>query len=198
MRVEEQIKELVRKDGFLYTKDVVAAGIRKEKLKELLEEGLLMREARGIYSFSDQLTDEFTLIQVRCRKGIYSHETALFFHGLTDQPPLQIAVTIPTGYCVNRIKEDFPHINFHRIKGSLWRVGITEQISPQGGAIYLYDKERCVCDIIREKEKTDPQVFKQSITEYFKDKERDSIRLMEYAKQFGITKKIREYMDMLI
>lgn len=142
MRAEAQIKELVRKDGFLYTKDVVTVGIRKEKLKELLEEGLLMQEARGIYSFSDQMTDEFTLIQVRCRKGIYSHETALFFHGLTDQPRLQIAVTIPAGYCVNRIKEDFQHITFYRIKGSLWQVRIMERISPQGGAIYLYDKER--------------------------------------------------------
>lgn len=159
MRAEAQIKELVRKDGFLYTKDVVTVGIRKEKLKELLEEGLLMQEARGIYSFSDQMTDEFTLIQVRCRKGIYSHETALFFHGLTDQPRLQIAVTIPAGYCVNRIKEDFQHITFYRIKGSLWQVRIMERISPQGGAIY------------------------------FKDKERDSKRLMEYARQFGIAER---------
>lgn len=30
MRAEEQIKELVRKEGFLYTKDVVTVGIRKE------------------------------------------------------------------------------------------------------------------------------------------------------------------------
>jgi len=197
MTVEEQLKAMAGEDGFIYTRDVVAAGIRKEKLREMLTAGVLMREARGIYSLSDQMTDEFTLIQVRCKKGVYSHETALYFYGLTDQPPLQIEMTIPTGYCVNRIKENFPHLTFHRIKEKLWRIGMKESISPQGGRICLYNKERCICDMIREKEKSDPQVFKQSITEYFGDKNRDSIRLMEYAKQLGLTKKIREYMEML-
>ena len=40
----DSIKKLVRADGFLYTKDVVEAGIRKEKLKYFLDEGDLKRE----------------------------------------------------------------------------------------------------------------------------------------------------------
>lgn len=54
------------------------------------------------------------------------------------------------------------------------------------------------CDIIREKEKTDPQVFKQSITDYFKDKERDSKRLMEYARQSGIAERTTVDIDITV
>ena len=86
----DSMKELVRADGFLYTKDVVNAGIRKETLKRFLNDGSLVREARGIYSFPDRLNDEFVLLQARCRKGIFSYGTALYFHGMSDRFPNMI------------------------------------------------------------------------------------------------------------
>ena len=72
-----------------------------------------------------------------------------------------------------------------------------EMISPQGGKIIVYDKERCICDMIRGRKQTDPQVFTQAVKGYFTSKERDNIRLMEYAKKFRIEEKVQEYMEIL-
>ena len=72
-----------------------------------------------------------------------------------------------------------------------------ELISPQGGKIMVYDKERCICDMIRNCKKTDPQIFTQAVKSYFASKERDNIRLMEYAKKFHIEEKVQEYMEIL-
>ncbi len=72
-----------------------------------------------------------------------------------------------------------------------------ELISPQGGKIMVYDKERCICDMIRNRKKTDPQIFTQAVKSYFASKERDNIRLMEYAKKFHIEEKVQEYMEIL-
>ena len=55
----DSLKKLVRENGYLYTKDVTNAGIRREYLKKYLEEGSLIRESRGIYSFADSINDEF-------------------------------------------------------------------------------------------------------------------------------------------
>jgi hypothetical protein len=88
-------------------------------------------------------------------------------------------------------------VKFHRIVPQLWELGIMEATSPQGGKIWLYDKERCICDLIRDKKNTDPQVFIQGLKEYFTSKDRDSIRLMEYARRFGIEEKIQDYLEIL-
>ena len=72
-----------------------------------------------------------------------------------------------------------------------------EMVSPQGGKITSYDKERCICDMIRNRKQTDPQVFTQAVKGYFASRERDCIRLMEYAKKFRIEEKVQEYMEIL-
>ena len=134
----DSLKKLVRENGYLYTKDVTSAGIRREQLKKHLDEGSLIRESRGIYSFADSINDEFVLLQSRCKKGVFS--------------------------C---------------------------------GKIIVYDRERCICDMIRSRKQTDPQVFSQAVKRYFASKERDNIRLMEYARKFHIEEKVQEYMEIL-
>lgn len=37
----------------------------------------------------------------------------------------------------------------------------------------LYDKERCICDLIRNKDKIEMQLYSQAIKEYFKGKIRN-------------------------
>lgn len=194
----DSIKKLVRADGFLYTKDVVGAGIRKEKLKYFLDGGDLIREARGIYAIADDMGDEFALLQARCRKGVFSYGTALYFHGMSDRSPHVISMTVPRMYNVYYLQKDMPTVRFHRTKAEWWEIGITEIQSPQGGRIRVYDKERCICDMIKDKKNTDPQVFSQAVKEYFASPKRDCIRLMEYGTRLGIGEKIEEYMEMLL
>ena len=191
------LKKLVRENGYLYTKDVPNAGIRREQLKQYVDEGRLIRESRGIYSFADTINDEFALLQSRCKKGVFSYGTALYFHGLSDRFPQIISMTVPKTYNVFYLKEDFFNVEFHRIKPPLWDIGIMEMTSPQGRQIKVYNKERCICDMIRNRKKSDPQIFVQSVKEYFSSKERDNIRLMEYAKYFRIEEKVQEYMEIL-
>lgn len=193
----ESLKKIVRDNGYLYTKDVTKAGIRREYLKKYLDRGSLIRESRGIYSFADSMSDEFALLQSRCKKGIFSYGTALYFHGLSDRFPQMISMTVPKNYNVFYLKEELLHVEFHRIKPSLWDIGIIEINSPQGGKIKIYNKERCICDIIRNRKRTDPQIFTQALKGYFASKDRDNIQLIEYAKKFHIENKVQEYMEIL-
>ena len=197
MTALNSLKKLIRENGYLYTQDVTEAGIRREQLKKYLDSGTLIRESRGIYSFADSINDEFVLLQSRCKKGIFSYGTALYFHGLTDRFPQMVSMTVPKTYNVFYLKEELFHVEFHRIKPSLWDIGITEMISPQGGKITVYDRERCICDMIRNHKQTDPQVFVQALKGYFSSNERDDIRLQEYARQFRIMEKMQMYMEIL-
>lgn len=197
MNVLKSLEQLASEDGYLRTSDVTKAGIRREQLKKYLEEGRLIRESRGIYSFADSMNDEFVLLQKRCKKGVFSYGTALYFHGLSDRFPSMISMTVPKNYNVYYLKDELFNVEFHRVKPCLWNVGISEMISPQGGKILVYNKERCICDIIRGYKQTDPQIFRQAMKEYFADRNNDYIRLLEYADLFHVIEKVKLYMEVL-
>ena len=61
----------------------------------------------------------------------------------------------------------------------------------------LYDKERCICDLIRNKDKIEMQLYSQAIKEYFKGKSNPR-KLLKYLKLFKIEDKVRSYMEVLM
>ena len=76
-------------------------------------------------------------------------------------------------------------------------LGKSEMVSPQGAAITLYDKERCICDLIRARKHTDMQIYTQAIKDYFAHGA-DTRKLLKYAKKLGIEDKVRTYMEVLL
>lgn len=84
----------------------------------------------------------------------------------------------------------------HYLPRDVYEIGITQTHSPQGAEIKLYDKERCLCDLIRNKEQIDMQLYTQAIKDYFKAKPNNR-KLLKYGKLFGIEDKIRTYIEVL-
>ena len=73
---------------------------------------------------------------------------------------------------------------------------VREVKSPQGATVRVYDKERCICDLIRDKNQIDLQIYSQALKDYFKTK--PNIRkLLKYGKFFGIKEKIITYIEVL-
>ncbi|MFV0343361.1 MAG: hypothetical protein ACK5JH_10820 [Anaerocolumna sp.] len=84
----------------------------------------------------------------------------------------------------------------YHVKKEWWNIGITSIRTPFGGMVNIYNKERCICDFIRNKNDVDIQLFTQALKDYFKQK--CDIRLLdEYGKVFGVDEKIRTYIEVL-
>ena len=66
-----------------------------------------------------------------------------------------------------------------------------------GFAIRIYNVERTICDIIRDRNKIDLQIFNTAINEYMKRKDKNLILLSEYATKFKIEKILAQYMEVL-
>ena len=128
---------------------------------------------------------------------IFSYGTALFLWDMSDRTPHVWDVSVPQGFNATRLKRDNRHIRLHYINADRWDIGITETISPNGNKVRLYDRERCIIDLIKRKDKIDKQVFIQAIREYFSDKSSDKTKLIRYAKIFNVERPVRDYMDIL-
>lgn len=193
-----KIKELsAAGNGIVSTKQVEHMGISRIALKKYVEDNRLVRIRKGLYTLCGELPDEYAALQIRSTKAIFSYGTALFFWGLSDRAPHLIDMTVPQGTNVSAIKRDYPQVRFHYVVEAMYGIGITETNSPQGGLIRLYDRERCVCDLIRDKKNMDMQLYTQTVKDYFRSGA-DCRKLLKYGKQFGIEEQIRTYMEVLI
>lgn len=184
-------------NGHLTTGQAAAAGVSRTMLTKYVKSGRLIRVCRGHYVIADNTSDEYALLQARSRRVIFSHGTALFFWGLSDRVPHIIDLTVPQGSNTARLKQGNPHLRFHYVQPELFEFGVTEAVSPQGSSIILYDKERCICDLIRARNHTDMQIYSQAIKDYFAQGA-NTRKLLKYGKKFGIEDKIRTYMEVLM
>ncbi|MCZ2223864.1 MAG: type IV toxin-antitoxin system AbiEi family antitoxin domain-containing protein [Chitinophagales bacterium] len=187
---------LLEKEGMLLTKDIIEAGISKQLLSKYVKKGYIERVAQGVYLSKDAFEDEMYVLQARSKKAIFSHETALYLHDLTDRDPLQYTVTLPSGYNASNFKNDGIYVYF--IKNDLLNLGVEYGKTPFGRNIRVYNKERTICDIVRNRNVIDSAIINEGIRRYLSEKEKDIPKLLQYAEKFRVEKIIRQYVEVLI
>ena len=163
---------------------VVITGRKIEKLE------------KGLYMDPDQMEDEYFLTQYRCKKGIFSHETALYFHDLTDRTPFLLMLTIPSGYNTRLLKEKEKY-KFFYIAERLHTIGRISMETPFGHQVYVYDKERTICDCLKKKNQLDADLVNEAVKRYMKTPGADYSKLLKYAEVFNIKDLVQKYMEML-
>ena len=196
--IKDKLRILIEDEGgVVSSKTLQEAGIQRYEIYSLLLEGYLIKESHGKYVLSENTPDEYKVIQCRSEKLIFSYATALYLHGMSDKVPRLLDITVPQGDNISRIKKLYPNIKFHYCKKELWDVGIQDIITPQGYTVKAYDLERCICDLIREKESVDVQVYPQAVREYFSGKKCNPRKIIKYSKLFNVEEMVRNYMEVL-
>lgn len=193
----KRIKKIIDKqNGTLLSSDLDKYEIPRTYLSMMVAEGKVERIGRGIYVSPDSLEDEMYIIQKKYPNLIYSHETALFFHGLSDRTPFEYSATVPSGYkVVSAISET---TKIYYIKRDLHQMGVMEGNTSFGNPIKLYNVERTICDILRSRNRIDIQIFSDALKRVAKKKNLDYALLMEYAKKLNVEKILNTYMEVLI
>ena len=189
----EKIKSLLEQNnGILYVKELEENNIHRQYLKILEEKGEIIRILKGVYIDKDKDVNEFFIMSEKYKTGIFSHNTALYFYNLTDRTPINLDMTFPSNV---RNKNDF--LEPHYIKPELHSLGETILELDDGTNIRIYSIERTICDIIRDRNKIDPQIFNTAMKEYFKRSDKNLNLLYKYAKEFKIDKILKKYMEVL-
>lgn len=183
-------------DGIIRTSEVEELGIGRYNLSTLVNQGLLVRESQGVYSVPDEQPDEYSLIQARSDKLVFSYGTALYFHGLSDRVPSTIDVTLPQGYNASRIKKTYQSIRVHYVKPELLEYERVIITTPQGYKVQAYSHERCICELIKKPDSVDKQIYTQAIKQYFEES-KSHRGLLKTAKTFGVEDQVRRYLEVL-
>lgn len=197
MNVSDQIIQIAKENnGVITTADITERGILRGNLKNLVDSGKLEKTARGVYILPEIWEDEFISLQARFRKGVFSHETALFLWDLTDRTPSRYDMTFPETYNLTNAKKE--GISASTVKKEWHDIGITQLKSPGGNTIVAYNMERTLCDILRKRSTVDTGVISEAYKRYAARKDKNIPLLSEYAKKFHVEEKVRRYLEVLI
>ncbi len=192
-----QLEEMAKEHGgVLKTSMVVSAGISKPTFASFLREHGYQHISAGIYCAPDTGLDELYLLQLRCPKTIFSHDTALFLHDLTDREPLAPSVTAKTGYNPSHLTK--MGVKVYTVKSELFELGKTTQATPFGNTVATYNPERTICDIVRSRHSIDTQVFQDALKQYTRRRDKNLRQLMDYARQFRVERILTPYLEVLL
>ena len=185
---DELLEYIKNNDGVIRTRDVVKAGFRRELLRELVNAGELEQEARGVYALPNRMIDTYYLVHQKCPKGVFSYSTALYFHELSDRTPYIMHLTVPQGYGTGFLKSEFPNIQFHYVYPEFQELGVESVKTPNGQTKARRSKKRGI----------DQHVFSGAMTGYSQRKNKDLLRLAQYAAIFGVEKDLRTYTEVFL
>ncbi len=193
----ERLDELIGSyGGMIKTSQALDAGISKPAFYAYTRENGLEQAAHGVYVSPDAWKDAMYLVHLRCEQAVFSHETALFFHDLSDREPLQYSITVKTGYNPSKLRAD--GIQVYTVKPELHGVGLTTAHTPFGHQVPAYDMERTICDLMRSRSRIEVQFFQTALKEYTRRKDKNLRTLMQYAAAFHVEKLLRKYLEVLL
>lgn len=193
----EQILQIAYvNNGVVTTAQVRKAGISREYLRLLVKKGMLERSVRGVYIIPTLLDDEMFNLQTRFKRGIYSHETALFLLDLSDRTPSFYSMTFPLNYNTTKLKSE--NVKYYRVKHDHYDLGIISGKSPGGNPLRLYNAERTLCDILKRRSNTEIHIVTDAFKRYANLNNKDIPLLSNYSKIFRVETKVRAYLEVLL
>lgn len=168
-------------NGMLSTRMIEQLNISRQYLSIMQNNNDIEKVSRGIYLSPSAFEDSYFSFQQKYKKAIFSHMNALCFYGMTEEFPYNYTITVPQSYHVDTVNEK---CNVFYVSDDIYELGVVEIETPNGNKVRAYDKERCICNIIRSKGRMDSEQVKKTIKQYMQSRDKDIAKLSEYSKKW--------------
>lgn len=196
LNIQKVIEIAQTQNGIVTSTQVTEAGIPRRILSWMVKFELLIRMERGIYILPQFWPDDLYILQQRFSRGVFSHETALYLHDMSDRTPSHYTMTFPFGYNTHRVINE--GVIAKVVNQHTYPLGVIEMPSLVGNLINVYDVERTLCDLVKTRHGGDIQILNQAMKKYAESKEKDLAKLFDYASQLRVKEKILTYMQILL
>ena len=149
------------------------------KIEKEIKKGEIYKIEKNVYSDTKNV-NYLELISKKYPNAIFTMDSAFYFHNLTDVIPSKINLAIERNS--SRIKDE--KINQVLIIKKLFEIG-KMQMTVEGATINVYDKERMLIELIRNKNQIAFDYYKEIISNYRKIiNDLDISKIEEYIERF--------------
>lgn len=192
--LEPKEKETLEKIFSNYNYILTTAELNAEKIyyrdiQRMLGEGVIEKVRRGYYHWVDGFDGrEAVIIKRLFPDAVLCMETALFHYKYSDRNPSEWNIAIDKNASRQRTKIDYPFIKAYRLEPALLHIGETK-CEIDFTEVRIYDRDRTICDVLRNMNKIDKEIFNKAIQHYIVDPKKNIPNLIQYAKKLRIQKR---------
>lgn len=179
-------------DFVMTTAELTAEKIYYADIQQLLTEGLIEKVKRGYYHWIDNFNgSEITIINRLFPDAVLCMDTALFYYRYSDRNPPEWNIAVDKNISRQRTKIDYPFVKAYRVEPALLPIGETTG-DIDSTPVRIYDRDRSICDVLRNMNKMDKEIFNKAIQNYVKDPKKNIPNLMQYAKELRVQKRVKD------
>lgn len=192
---KERLLRLIEEQALVRPRDLEAHGITRAQLARLVAEGLVLRQARGVYVAARHApTAEHTLAHVakRVPAGIFCLLTALRFHGLTTQSPAEVWIALPEK--ARRPRLDYPRLHVARFSGEALAQGVEEH-RVEGVPLRIYTPAKTVADCFKYRNKIGIDVAVEALRDFSRKYRGRATELTRFARICRVSRVMQPYLD---
>lgn len=192
---KDQTLQQIEKLGLARPRDLERQGVSRALLSRLVKEGLVVREARGIYvATSHEPTEGHTLAQVtkRVPNAVFCLLTALRFHGLTTQSAPEVWIALPEK--ARRPRLDHPTLRVARFSGPALLEGVEEH-HVEGVVIRVYSAAKTVADCFKYRNKVGVDVAVEALRDFVRIHRGGADDLARFARICRVSRVMQPYLD---
>lgn len=181
--------------GLARPRELEAHGVTRVQLSRLVNEALVVRQARGIYVAARHAPSaEHTLAHVakRVPGGVLCLLTALRFHGLTTQPAPEVWIALPEK--ARRPRLDYPRLRVARFSGEALTAGIEEH-EVEGVTLRVYSAAKTVADCFKYRNKVGVDVAVEALRDFSRKHRGGATDLARFARICRVGRVMQPYLD---
>ena len=181
--------------GMLRMAQAIDAGIHRNTLYALVQDGTVERIARGLYRLDDALplgNPDLVTVSQKVPNGVVCLISALAYHELTTQIPHEVYVAISRNSEPPRL--GYPPIRVFRFSGKAFSDGI-ESPRLDGIRVRIYNREKTLADCFKFRNKIGMDVVLEALKLYKARKKFNHERIVKYARICRVEKVMRPYLE---
>ena len=195
MTSAQRILALAKRQQLIRSRDVEARGIARESLLRLYRQGLLVRQARGVYALPESPVTEHHSLAIAAKRtpgGVICLLSALRFHGLTTQDPHQVWMAID--FKAHKPSAASPALRVVRFSGPALLEGI-EHHTLEGVRVPVYSAAKTVADCFKYRNKLGVDVAIEALRDALRSRKTTVDQIHRFAKVCRVANVIRPYLE---
>lgn len=178
-----------------FIKPEINQGKKYRELLNATKSGDMVRIKRGIYATNDALANIMIDVDKVVPGGIVCLYSAWSYYRLSTQIPTAHFIAIDRSRKI--VVPEFPAIQLVYQRPKILHLGEV-RTTVNGFNVSIYNRERCVCDAIKYRNKIGTDVMAEILNNYLADSDLNIDILCRYAKELRVYSTLKQYLEIKI
>lgn len=190
----------IQKLAFAFTlADARAAGVTKDQVYSLLEQGEIERVGRGVYVRPEVLQPAFTMLAAATalrKDATLCLTSALVHHDLSDAIPFTSDIALPRG---THQPIGLSNVSWHSFDPATFPIGREHADAGGGARVAIYSAERTIVDTFRLMHQEGSDVAYEALRRWLRRRGNTPAGLLQIAGSFPkALPRIRQALEILL